>query len=830
LANPLPLTDVQIKNINRLKNATYLQFYTGTSGLEYVGTIDGYLKEFDKTAILSLINSQAPQTITATIIDSALGYIPYNSTNPSGYISTIAGITAGGDLTGTYPNPTLNNTGTSGNYNNINTDAQGRVMSGSLISYLTANQTITISGDGSGTGATTIAFTLATVNSNIGTWNNVTVNDKGLVIGGSNVSYLTGNQIITLNGNITGSGTTSITTTIGSGIVTNTMLVNSSLTIGSTSVSLGATVTTFAGVILTSPTFTTPTLGTPASGVLTNCTGYTYGNLSGSVPTWNQNTTGNATTASNMSGGAAGEIPYQTGSGTSGFSAAGSSGQALISGGTSAPTWYAPTASQMIFAGTSGILTSDASLTYSTSSGMITTKQYSNSYAGTASNSAIIITGTPFAGNGTTSWPIVFISNETPASYPTGWSTSGTFLGIVPHSGFSGNIISIVVANVKKFTIDASGNTTIGGGTLIATSNTGHTLADVKFASVSASSMAGNQGSGGYIDLQDSVSATYKLSTATGSTGQGFILSANLASSNITGNIYQIQKGTNTVWGINNRGFINYTGSDVINGFAAFNGSGLNGWVGAGSGPYTLTNASGNGLVDVYPGDRVAWSSSNSSATGTYSTVTAVTNTVITTIGANSTSTGYLWVKKALGSWWDSAGVSRMIISDQGYVGISTVNPLSYLHINTTVIASANVGTISVGGGAFDGATTGYFTGSSNGTHFAVNSISGSTADYENYQKNGVKFWLVDTNGCLSVRSGASGTNKPSGTGALVGGTATISNSLCVSTSIILIVDTSASTTNVGSLTVVAGSGSFVVTSVNPLDTSTFAYFIINTL
>jgi hypothetical protein len=48
-----------------------------------------------------------------------------------------------------------------------------------------------------------------------------------------------------------------------------------------------------------SPTFTTPALGTPSSGTLTNCTGYTYANLSGTVPTWNQNTTG---TADNVTG------------------------------------------------------------------------------------------------------------------------------------------------------------------------------------------------------------------------------------------------------------------------------------------------------------------------------------------------------------------------------------------------------------------------------------------------------------------------------------------------------------------------------------------------
>ena len=50
------------------------------------------------------------------------------------------------------------------------------------------------------------------------------------------------------------------------------------------------------------------TLGTPSSGNLAECTGYTYANLAGIVPTWNQNTTGtaanatNATNATNLTG------------------------------------------------------------------------------------------------------------------------------------------------------------------------------------------------------------------------------------------------------------------------------------------------------------------------------------------------------------------------------------------------------------------------------------------------------------------------------------------------------------------------------------------------
>lgn len=47
-------------------------------------------------------------------------------------------------------------------------------------------------------------------------------------------------------------------------------------------------------VLTTSPTLITPHLGTPADGTLINCTGYLYSNLSGTIPTWNQNTTGTA--------------------------------------------------------------------------------------------------------------------------------------------------------------------------------------------------------------------------------------------------------------------------------------------------------------------------------------------------------------------------------------------------------------------------------------------------------------------------------------------------------------------------------------------------------
>lgn len=92
----------------------------------------------------------------------------------------------------------------------------------------------------------------------------------------------------------------------------NSALTNDSVTIGSTSIDLGATASTLAG--------------------LTSVTATTFnGALSGNATT--------ATTATNIAGGAASQIPYQTGSGATSFISNGTSGQVLTSTGASAPSW-----------------------------------------------------------------------------------------------------------------------------------------------------------------------------------------------------------------------------------------------------------------------------------------------------------------------------------------------------------------------------------------------------------------------------------------------------------------------------------------------------------
>ena len=49
-----------------------------------------------------------------------------------------------------------------------------------------------------------------------------------------------------------------------------------------------------------------------------------------------------ATAATNIAGGAAGKVPYQSGADTTAFTAAGTTGQSMLSGGTGSPTWGTP--------------------------------------------------------------------------------------------------------------------------------------------------------------------------------------------------------------------------------------------------------------------------------------------------------------------------------------------------------------------------------------------------------------------------------------------------------------------------------------------------------
>lgn len=185
----------------------------------------------------------------------------------------------------------------------------------------------------------------------------------------------------------------------------------------------------------------------------------------GDVPTLNQNTSGNATTATtatNIAGGVASQLPYQTGVGTTGFIANGTSGQLLQSNGAAVPSWVAaPVANN-------GTLT-------------------------------MAVSGTGLSGSQT------FTANQ---------ATNATFT--VASNATNANTVSTIVAR------DASGNFSAGTITAALTGNASTaTSATSATTATTATNLAG--GSNGTIPYQSAAGTTVQLAAGT----SGFYLKAN---------------------------------------------------------------------------------------------------------------------------------------------------------------------------------------------------------------------------------------------------------------------------------------------------------------
>ena len=105
-----------------------------------------------------------------------------------------------------------------------------------------------------------------------------------------------------------------------------------------------------------------------------------------------------ATTATNLAGGAAGYIPYQSASSTTSFLSAGTSGQVLTSGGSGAPTWSAPTAVTTVTDDTTTNATRYPLFANQTSG--TTTNEYTSSTKLQFNPSTGIFTATGFSGSG----------------------------------------------------------------------------------------------------------------------------------------------------------------------------------------------------------------------------------------------------------------------------------------------------------------------------------------------------------------------------------------------------------------------------------------------
>lgn len=303
---------------------------------------------------------------------------------------------------------------------NGNTVDAGAACSSGGITQLTGDVT---AGPGTGSQATT----LATVNSNVGTFQGLTLNGKGLVTAATNQNYLTGNQTITLSGDCTGSGTTAITTTCPVSITLGGGLTNALGTTNGTPVTNGGAI--YPQIVPYAYSSNHTVLAGEMSGVLVATSGSTF---VFTLP------------AINTSGFQQGQTVCFLGVGAGGFSLASSS--TLNGGPTTFGQYASPCATSDVtnsawrisgYAGGPLALVSALSAEFSTSSstlslatGSVALSKLANIAGGTVLGNTGTSSGVPAA----TTAPVLGIPGTSTGSLGLAGSTAGTLTLTTPNN------------------------------------------------------------------------------------------------------------------------------------------------------------------------------------------------------------------------------------------------------------------------------------------------------------------------------------------------------------------------------------------------------------
>ena len=300
---------------------------TGLSGTSYNGSTAVTIAN---TGVLSNIAG------TAINVSGATGNVTITNTAPDQVVTLTQGGTT--TITGTYPNFTISS---ADQYAGTVTSVGGT----GTVSGITLSGTVTTSGNLTLGGTLDLSSppTIGNTTPNTGRFTTLTVNDN-TTLGSSNSDTI--NFVGRINSDFdpatdntydlgrTGhewrdlyiDGTANIDS-----LIADTADINAGTIDG----------TTIGAAVAAAVTGTTITATTQFSGAGTGLTGTAAGlSIGGNAAT--ATTAGSATTATtatNLAGGAASQIPYQTGAGATGFIANGTAGQVLTSAGAGAPVW-----------------------------------------------------------------------------------------------------------------------------------------------------------------------------------------------------------------------------------------------------------------------------------------------------------------------------------------------------------------------------------------------------------------------------------------------------------------------------------------------------------
>lgn len=312
-------------------------------------------------------------------------------------------------LVGTYGGTGVNN-GT-----NTLTLAGNLATSGAFNSTFTMTNTTSVTFPTSGTLATTSQLpTLPLSLSNGGTGANLTASNGGIFYSNASTGAIlsgtaTANQVLLSGASTTPAWSTATypaTTTINqllysssANVIAGLATANSSVLITSGAGVPSLSTTLPSGLAATNLTLTTPILGTPQSGTLSNCTGYPASALTGQVALANGGTSANLT-ASN------GGIFYSTASAGAILAGTATAGQLLLSGASTTPAWstltHPSTCAQgdILYGSATNVLSTLAKST--TATNYLSNTGTSNNPAWAQVNLANGVTGTLPVGNGGT--------------------------------------------------------------------------------------------------------------------------------------------------------------------------------------------------------------------------------------------------------------------------------------------------------------------------------------------------------------------------------------------------------------------------------------------